>query len=148
MKKLVLALCSVSSLAVAAPAFGQAAQADEVNSANDSEAIIVTARGRDEDVQSVPVVVNTVTSETVAKLNLQIFGEIQALLPGLSMKAESNGFGAGAQIRSVSYDVNASAQPSVEFYLNDAPITSTYSLINTTRPREFGINLRFAFGSR
>ena len=126
MKKLVLALCSVSSLAVAAPAFAQAANADEVKTSYDSDAIIVTARRREEDVQSVPVVVNTVTSEALAKLNLQNFADIQSLVPGLSMKAEANGFGAGAQIRGVSYDINASAQPSVEFYLNDAPITSAY----------------------
>ena len=29
-----------------------------------------------------------------------------------------------------------------------ATATSTYSIINTTRPREFGLNVRFAFGAR
>ncbi len=121
MKKLVLALCSVSSLAIAAPAFGQAAN-DSTTASSDT--IIVTARRREESAQDVPLVVNTVSSEAVGKLNLQNFTEVQTLVPGLLLKNTDSGIGANAQIRGVQFDINASARPTVEFYLNDAVITS------------------------
>ena len=126
MKKLVLALCSVSSLAITAPAFGETSDTDGTKASVESDAIIVTARRRDEDVQRVPVVISTVTADAVAKLNMHGFSDVQSLVPGLKLSSEANGFGASAQIRGVTYDANASAQPSVEFYLNDAPITSAY----------------------
>ena len=130
-KKLIAILCTTSAIALAAPA--NAAAVDSANTpqaasaADDqSDAIIVTARRRDEDVQKIPLVVNTVTGASIAKLNLQNFTEIQALVPGLQMSPAITGIGAGAQMRGLTYDGNSGAQPSVEFYLNDAPLTSVY----------------------
>ncbi len=124
MKKLILALCSVSSIAIAVPAFAQTANDENDDTATSADTIIVTARRREESAQDVPLVVNTVGAETVGKLNLQNFTEVQTLVPGLQLKPNDSGIGANAQIRGVQYDVNASARPTVEFYLNDAVITS------------------------
>ena len=87
------------------------------------DAIIVTARRREESVQEVPLVVNTVSAEDIAQLNLREFAEIEGLVPGLSFQQESFGSG-GASIRGVAFDVSVSgSNPTVEFYLNDTPVT-------------------------
>lgn len=134
----VLAGCSL--LAISSPAWaaeaeptaeaeGQASQNGE--SAPEAQAdaefagnvIIVQARRRDEAVQDVPLVVNTVGAETFEKLNLQNFTEVQQLVPGLTLENNANGFGGNAQLRGVNFNVNVSGfNNTVEFYQNDAPI--------------------------
>lgn len=87
--------------------------------------IIVQARRRDEDVQDVPAVVDTVTADDVAKLNLRDFKDVQTLVPGLQLSTDANGVGGSAKLRGVNFDVNASGfNSTVEFYMNDAPITA------------------------
>ena len=108
---------SAMAQAVPAPAPGPAAEAE-------SE-IIVTARRRDERIQDVPAVINAVTSEAIAKLNFRDLREIQSVAPGLELTNNSNGTGGNARLRGVNFDVAASGNnPTVEFYLNDAPITA------------------------
>ncbi|MCB2074680.1 MAG: TonB-dependent receptor [Novosphingobium sp.] len=86
------------------------------------DTIIVTARRREESVQEVPLVVNAVGAEDIEKLNLRDGTDVQSLVPGLQLRNEANGIGASGQLRGVQYDINASAGPTVAFYLNDAPI--------------------------
>lgn len=125
-KRIIVALCSASTFGLAAPSFAQTLtqqqSRDEATWADD--AIIVTARRREESVQDVPLVVNTVNSEEIGKLNFQSFTEVQSLVPGLQLQTNANGIGANAQIRGVQFDINASVQPTVEFYLNDAVATA------------------------
>ncbi|MCJ2180225.1 TonB-dependent receptor [Novosphingobium album (ex Hu et al. 2023)] len=125
-------LCSASVWALAAPAHAEAVAgssgAAEMETASETTTIVVTARRREEDVQDVPVVVNSVTSDEIAKLNLQNFTEVQTLVPGLQLQVNDNGIGSNAQIRGVAFDINASTQPTVEFYLNDAVANSTLVL--------------------
>ncbi|WP_324699249.1 TonB-dependent receptor [Novosphingobium aerophilum] len=114
-------LCSAAAGSVSVPAFAQQAET-VVDNAN---IIIVQARRRDEDVQDVPAVVDTVTSEDVAKLNIRDFKEVQTLVPGLQLATETNGVGGSAKLRGVNFDINASGfNSTVEFYMNDAPITA------------------------
>jgi iron complex outermembrane receptor protein len=102
----------------------QAAPAAQEASTSLTE-IIVTARRRDESVQDVPAVVNAVTSEALQKMNIREFTEVQTLVPGLTLSTNANGIGGNAQVRGVNFDINASGNnPTVEFYLNDAPITA------------------------
>lgn len=126
MRKAIIAILgSTSALALALPAHAQEAGARPATEEPDEGGeIIVTARRRDEDAQDVPLVINTVTSETVAKLNLQNFTEVQNLVPGLQLRNQANGIGGNAQIRGVAFDINASTQATVEFYYNDAPISA------------------------
>ncbi len=120
------ALLASSALSFAAPAMAQAStETNDQASADRSyagEVIVVTARRREENVQDVPAVIDTVSFEDIAELNLRDFTEVQALVPGLELRNEANGLGSSAQIRGVAFDINASTQPSVDFYLNDAPI--------------------------
>ncbi|MCB2079274.1 MAG: TonB-dependent receptor [Novosphingobium sp.] len=116
-----LALASASVFAFATPVFAQ--DADE--GASTADVIIVEARRKDESLQDVPLTVNAVTSESIAKLNVREFTEITSLVPGLAMQANPNGIGTTSVVRGVKYDVNASGNNgTIEFYRNDAPITS------------------------
>lgn len=116
-------LATTSLGGLASPALAQTAE--PAISSDESHVIIVQARRRDEDVQDVPAVIDTVTSEDVAKLNLRDFKDVQALVPGLQLSSESNGVGGSAKLRGVNFDVNASGfNSTVEFYMNDAPITA------------------------
>ncbi|MDE2404729.1 MAG: TonB-dependent receptor [Sphingomonadales bacterium] len=120
-----LVLSSVSLAALSVPAFAQSAPAqDEATTVADSD-IIVTARRKDESKQDVPLVVNAVTAESITKLNLREFTDIQRVVPGLNMAANANGIGTTSSVRGVNYDVNASGNNgTIEYYLNDAPISS------------------------
>ena len=121
-----LLLASSSLMAMATPALAQSTTPEaEVP----ESVIIVQARRRDEDVQDVPGVINTVTAEEVSKLNLRDFREVQTLVPGLELSTESNGVGGSAKLRGVNFDVNASGfNSTVEFYMNDAPIVAGFVL--------------------
>ncbi|WP_395327831.1 TonB-dependent receptor plug domain-containing protein [Novosphingobium sp. BL-8H] len=121
-----LLLASVGLLGISSPALAQEQQQPEATTANEAaNVIIVTARRRDEDVQDVPAVIDTVTSEDLAKLNMRDFKEVQTLAPGLSLTTNANGIGGNATMRGINFDVNASGNnPTVEFYMNDAPTTA------------------------
>jgi iron complex outermembrane receptor protein len=123
-----VALRGASLIAIATPGIA-AAQGEPEQSAgaaaNQSVDIIVTARRREESAQDVPSVVNAVTSDDISKLNLREFTEVKSLVPGLQLANTANGIGGNAQLRGITFDVNASGNnPTVEFYQNDAPITA------------------------
>ena len=117
-----LAFASVSLWSLAAPALAQeTAKADD----SDSKEIIVSARRRDEVVQDVPIVINAVTAETIEKLNLRKFEDIQSVVPGLQMRNNANGIGTVSSVRGVNFDVNVSGNSgTIEYYFNDASISS------------------------
>jgi iron complex outermembrane recepter protein len=119
------ALAGVSMLCLAAPGYAQnTGEAEVATTAEDTEGtIIVTARRREESLQDVPVSINAVTPEDIAELNLRDFEDLESVVPGLSLVDE--GFGAGASIRGVSFDIAVSGNnPTVEFYMNDTPVTA------------------------
>lgn len=87
--------------------------------------IVVTARRKFESLQDVPLVVEALTAETLNKVNVTNLSDIQKVVPGLTMTQGVNGLGAAASMRGVNYDLVASGNNgTVEFYLNDAPISS------------------------
>lgn len=123
-----LAAASVSLIAVmsggSATAQGVGANT-EMSAGGASDEIIVTARRREEGLQDVPSVINAVTTETIEKLNIRDFKEVQTLVPGLSLSTTVNGTGGSASLRGINFDINASGfNSTVEFYYNDAPISS------------------------
>ncbi len=120
------ALCGVCLSALSTPAFAQTAPAAAAEAVDE---IVVSARRRDENAQDVPLVVNAVTAETIEKLNLRNFTDISTVVPGLSLGVLGNGTGGTASMRGVNFDINASGNnPTVEFYQNDAPISSGFVL--------------------
>ena len=120
-----LLLCSVGLLGVSSPALAQDQQPQAAEANEASNVIIVTARRRDEDVQDVPAVIDTVTADDLSKLAVRDFKEVATLAPGLQLETNANGIGGTARLRGVNFDVNASGNnPTVEFYMNDASITA------------------------
>lgn len=127
MKTLITAaLCGVSLSAISTPAFAQTAPEASAEVTTD---IVVTARRKDESAQDVPLVVNAVNAEQIQKLNLRSFTDITTVVPGLQLGVLGNGTGGTATLRGVQFDINASGNnPTVEFYQNDAPISSGFVL--------------------
>ena len=123
----VLSGVSFLTLATAAQAQEGTGSGPAAESSSSDGQIVVTARRREESVQEVPVVVDTVSAEDIAELNFQNFEEIEALVPGLTF--DDQGFGGGASIRGVEFDISVSGNnPTVEFYINDTPATATVVL--------------------
>lgn len=120
---------SASVLALMSPANAQE-QGQEASSRpaversfGELETIIVQARRRDEDVQDVPAVINAVTADAMAQLNMRNFAEISSIVPGLDLAAAADGITGTAQLRGVNFESRASGNnATVEFYFNDAPI--------------------------
>jgi iron complex outermembrane receptor protein len=127
MKLSVLALASASVLAMAASAQAQTVENPAPQAAAPAaEAtlgeIVVTARRRTESLQAVPQTVNAVTADTLQKLNIRQFQDVQSVVPGLALASSSTGFQQTASLRGVSFDITTGATPTVAFYLNDAPV--------------------------
>src|SRR4051794_7356462 len=98
-KLMISFLAGASALAVNS----HAALAAEVNAASAAPAeestlgeIVVTARRRSESLQTVPQTVNAVTADTLQKLNLTTFQDIQAVVPGLTLTQGNSPVGASA----------------------------------------------------
>ena len=89
-----------------------------------SNDIIVTARRRDERLQDIPQVVNAVTDETLKKLNILDFEDVQAVVPGLTLSAD--GVLSRAALRGVSFLPETRTSGTVEFYYNDALVESNF----------------------
>jgi iron complex outermembrane receptor protein len=127
-----LAFAGASLLALASTATAQAAQpAGSAPAAAPAEAatlgeIVVTARRRSESLQEVPQTVNAVTSDTLQKLNIRQFQDVQAVVPGLSLETSATGFQNSASLRGVTFEVNTGANPTVAFYMNDAPLQLSF----------------------
>ena len=119
----VLVLASATVVHAQTAAAPAAAPADQ--SAELSE-IVVTARRRSESLQEVPQVVNAVTSDTLSKLNITKFDDVQSVVPGLTLASNSTGYQAGASLRGVTYDVVSGSQPTVAMYMNDAPVETNF----------------------
>jgi iron complex outermembrane receptor protein len=119
-------LAGVSLLVLGSAAGARAAQPAQPQAAVAGEAtlgeIVVTARRRSESLQEVPQTVNAVTADALQKLNIKEFADIQSVVPGLSLQADSTGYEAAASLRGVTFNVNSAAQPTVALYMNDAPV--------------------------
>jgi iron complex outermembrane receptor protein len=122
-----LAGVSIATLASAASAQtpGPAATAAPAQEATLGE-IVVTARRRSESLQEVPQTVNAVTADTLSKLNIKQFQDIQNVVPGLSLSPSQIGPQKNASLRGVTFDVNTGAVPTVAFYMNDAPVNLNF----------------------
>ena len=125
------------TMAIALALSNGIAQAQEPNTSEDAddkaeggvETIIITSTRRSENQQVVPIAVQAISGETLQQLGVDSFDDYIALLPGVS----SDGQGPGKQetyIRGVSAGRAAvrisgiGGEPSVAFYLDEAPITT------------------------
>lgn len=128
MRPLSLALASASLAAITALTWTGTASAQQTASAENATLgeIVVTARRRSESLQEVPQTVNAVSADTLQKLNIRQFADVQNVVPGLSLTASPDGYRQTASLRGISYNQNTGAQPTVAWYLNDAPVSINF----------------------
>lgn len=88
-RSVLLSSVALGSLAVASPAFA----ADDVAAEDDGSRseIVVTARKRDEDVQTVPIVINAYSAEDLAERNIQSLSDLGNSTPGIVMNNIAGG---------------------------------------------------------
>ncbi|RJF85893.1 TonB-dependent receptor [Sphingomonas cavernae] len=124
-----LMLASAGLVSLTSPAVAQGlveTQGTEAGNAELTGDIVVTARRREESLQDVPQTVNVVTADQIDKLNIRNFRDIQAVVPGLTLSGTGS-FSTSATVRGVAFNPEASGNnATVEFYLNDAPISSNF----------------------
>lgn len=119
-KSVMYASAAIGALAVALPVFAQDTSADTA----DATVVIVTASKRKESLQSVPMSVDALTGDTIAKMNVQKFEDVQKLSPGLILNA-SDGRGQNVSLRGVTFDPDTGASPTVQVYWNETPISTS-----------------------
>lgn len=110
----------------AALAWTTPAQAESDSAEYRLEEVIVTARRREESLQSVPISINAVSGDVIEELNIRDFADMQAIIPGLTL--EPSAIAGSASLRGVRYDAFANASGTVEFYMNDASTASSQVL--------------------
>lgn len=113
------------ALMLAGPAMAQtAAPPSPASDTVQIEEVVVTATKRSENIQNVPSTVTAVTGETLQKLNILSFQDVQKLTPGLVL---DNGGGRAQKVglRGINYDPDTSASPAVQVYWNETPISAS-----------------------
>ena len=120
----VLALASLPLVAsVAARAQQAPASPPQSTAAGETlEEIIITARRKEENLQTVPESVAAVTSQDIEKFNITQFQEVAKLVPGLQLNFQA--FAADATLRGVSSGVGTEPA-TLQQYLNDVAVDTT-----------------------
>ena len=121
-----------ASVAMSGPAFAQTAPAESVAPAraaasNDAMSdIIVTAQKRDENIQTVPISMQALSTRKLDQLNISNFNEYTQLLPSVAFQTSQPGV-TTVYMRGVASggDGNHSGSlPSVGSYLDEQPVTT------------------------
>ena len=90
------------------------------------EQIVVTAKKRRQNVQNVPQTVDVIGGKSLRKLDLQQFQDVQLLVSGLTLN-DNGGQGQNISLRGITYDPDAAANPAVDIYVNEVPLSQTSS---------------------
>ena len=114
-----LSLCA-AALAVAFPA---AAQEIPVKPGEIQE-VVITASKRKESIQSVAMSVDALTAESLQKLNVQQFADVEKLSPGMQLDS-ADGRGQSVALRGVTFNPDTGASPTVQIYWNETPISTS-----------------------
>lgn len=88
--------------------------------------LVVTARRRDEVLENVPQTINVITGEQLGSLALHNVEGIASIVAGLALSSGSSGTSNTASMRGVTFETETAASPTVEFYLNDTPVSSSF----------------------
>ncbi len=125
MKRFSLCACTalVPALLLGAPAFAQ-----DADSGEGLDDIIVTAQKREENIQNVPISIQAIGTKKLDQLNIGNFAEYSQLLPSVSFQAIGGTPGTNVvYMRGVASggDGNHSGSlPSVGVYLDEQPVTT------------------------
>ena len=118
---------AVMKLTLGAIAIGLAfpVVAEEVSNKPDQiQEVIITASKRKESIQSVPMSVDAVTGDTLKKLNIAQFADVEKLSPGLVLNS-NDGRGQNISLRGVNFDPDSAASPAVQVYWNETAINTS-----------------------
>ncbi|HVW67720.1 MAG TPA: TonB-dependent receptor plug domain-containing protein, partial [Steroidobacteraceae bacterium] len=85
------------------------------------EEVVVTARRREENMQTVPIAITAVTEETLQANNVQTFGELQYLVPSMSVGSATTRDAVNVTIRGQGLN-SSNGLPGVIAYINEVPI--------------------------
>ena len=88
--------------------------------------IVVTARRQSENLQNAPLTVDAVQAETIQKLAIKQFADIQGVVPGLALSFDEHGSGSSVSVRGVNFTVSTATQPTVALYFNEAPVEANF----------------------
>jgi iron complex outermembrane recepter protein len=122
MRQFLLVTSALATMGVAAPAYAQASGEEATTREND--AIIVTARKREENLVDVPLPISVATEAQLKRDQVNNYNDLQRITPALEISqtagGESNG---GARLRGLGTGVfNPSVQSSVALVVDQAPV--------------------------
>ncbi|MDC7693512.1 TonB-dependent receptor [Asticcacaulis sp. DXS10W] len=120
-----LSSACLMGLGLFAPAMAEdvSAVSGKEASATDVTEVVVTATKKRETLQSVPSSIDAVTAQTIEKLNIQSFQDVQKVTAGLELNT-ADGRGQNISLRGVSFDPDTGASPTVQVYWNETPIST------------------------
>ncbi|CAN5285698.1 TonB-dependent receptor [soil metagenome] len=96
-----------------------------------NDAIVVTARRREESIQTVPVAVTAVTSQALTQNNIQTTVDLQRLVPGVVFSGAGTEANTTLTIRGQGKDNIGPGLPSVILYFNEVPLPGFGSSLPT-----------------
>ncbi len=122
-----IAISLLASAALSGPAFAQDADSPSTRVSSDAMSdIIVTAQKRDENIQTVPISIQALSTRKLDQLNISNFNEYTQLLPSVAFQTSQPGV-TTVYMRGVASggDGNHSGSlPSVGSYLDEQPVTT------------------------
>src|SRR6185369_13540157 len=125
-------LATTAALAVAVPTTVQAQDAAAAShSGLTSEDIVVTARRKEESIQSVPVAVQAFSSETLVRQNVHDTKDLQRLVPGVIFNGSGSELNTTFTIRGQGRAVIGTISPSVQSYVNEVALPNWGAVIPT-----------------
>lgn len=116
--------------ALAAPAWAQqASDNEEASSGNGEDAIIVTARRREEDVQDVPATVSVLSADALASRGIERSDDLQFSVPSLRIAPQISAVTPNFIIRGQGRPLFTGALPGVVTYVADVPLPQDGSIV-------------------
>ncbi len=129
--------CAVAALVVPTMVFAQdiatpttAAKTDTTTSTSDpgSAEIVVTARGRAEKLQEVPLAVTAITNEALTAANVRNLRDIAYLTPGLQVTSGGSEFGVNPVIRGQTNLNGGSGDPNVAVFFDGVYVSNNTAI--------------------
>jgi len=95
------------------------------------EELVVTARRREESIQTVPVSVQAFGAATIERQNIRSAIDLQRLTPGAVFNGSGSDFNSTLTIRGQGRDVIGPIAPSVQSYVNDVSLPNWGAIVPT-----------------
>jgi len=134
MKYPMMLAASALAFAATAPAFAASGEADQEQASSSgltSNEIVVTARRREESIQSVPVAIQAFSAETLVKQNIRDTKDLQRLVPGVVFNGSGSELNTTFTIRGQGRATIGTISPSVQSYVNEVALPNWGAVIPT-----------------